>query len=333
METRPVDRKLDGKRGFNIGKYSIIILTVVVFAIFSLSSDTFFSYMNIMDMMFNTSLAFFALIGFTFLMMMADIDLSVGSMVAFSGMLVGILMNENNMSFGVALLVSMIISTLIGVATGVIVVKCRVNSMMITIGTMTLLRGVCNNFLQQLTGVDYADSFRAVAKVRWTVFGLLENQFSIQIWIIIMIVVIVILELGLSRSSLFKNMFYIGENSETARIYGIKSDKIRITVFAISAFTAAISGIILNSRIIAAYPTTGEGLEFTVLTACVLGGASLFGGKGSILRGAIGLFFLFMLTNGMVVWNIDPLLQPMIVGVILIIAVYFDTRVSSRERT
>ena len=144
-----------------------------------------------------------------------------------------------------------------------------------------------------------------------------------------MIVLIAVLEFMLHRTTVFRKMYYVGENLDTARIYGIKSGKIKIITFAVSAFTAAIGGILIGSRVNYAEPTIGIGYEFQMLTAAVLGGASLFGGKGSILRSAIALMFLQLISNGMVIHSIEPLLQQIIVGIILIIAVYIDTRVNS----
>ena len=144
--------------------------------------------------------------------------------------------------------------------------------------------------------------------------------------IIVMVVLIVILEFMLHRTTIFRKMYYVGENLDTARIYGIKSGKIKIITFGVSAFTAAIGGILVGSRIHYAEPVIGNGYEFQMLTAAVLGGASLFGGKGSILRGAVALLLLQMISKGMIIHNIEPLLQQIVVGIILLVAVFLDTR-------
>ena len=150
--------------------------------------------------------------------------------------------------------------------------------------------------------------------------------------IVVMIVLVVILEITLHRTTIFRKMYYVGESLDTAKIYGIKAAKIKMITFMLSAFTAAIGGIMIGSRVNYAEPTIGIGFEFQMLTAAVLGGASLFGGKGSILRSAIALLFLQLIVNGMVIHRIEPLLQQIIVGIILIIAVYFDTRLNKASR-
>jgi ribose transport system permease protein len=136
----------------------------------------------------------------------------------------------------------------------------------------------------------------------------------------------------LNRSAIFRQMYYIGHNVETVRLYGIKADKVKITSFVVSAVTAAIGGILATSRITHAYPTTGLGLEFTMVTAAVLGGASLYGGRGSILRSVLGLLFLAIVSNGMIIFQIDPYLQQVLMGAVLIAAVFADTRLNARNQ-
>ncbi len=143
-----------------------------------------------------------------------------------------------------------------------------------------------------------------------------------------MIVLVVVLEILLKKSTIFKRMYFVGENRQTARIYGIKSDRIIMSLFALSALAAGVGGILISSRVTYADTAIGLGLEFHVLTAAVLGGASLYGGKGSILGSCVGLIFLATILNGMIIFNIEPLLQQLIIGVILIGAVFVDTRLN-----
>ncbi len=202
-------------------------------------------------------------------------------------------------------------------------VKLKLNSMMVTIATMTLIRGLASNFVRGLYGLTYPTDMRSLVRL---------DIGNIHLTVISMVVLAVVLELLLHRSSLFKKMYYVGENIETARVYGIKSDRIKIATFALSALTAGVGGILLNARVTYADTAIGQGLEFQLLTAAVLGGASLYGGKGSILRSCVGLIFLATIQNGMVIFNIEPLLQQLIVGIILIVAVFADTRLNRMNR-
>jgi ribose transport system permease protein len=310
------------KKKFSFGSLTVILITAALFAFLTLTSETFFTYRNIYSILFGVSFQFLAIIGFTYLMIIGEIDLSVGSIYAFSGMFMGYLMVMQKIPLVPAMLISLAVCTLMGAITGFLVVRFRLNSMMVTIATMTLIRGLASNFVKRMYGATYPKDMRHLSKIEIN---------DVYLTIIIMIVLVVVLEILLKRSTIFKRMYFVGENRETARIYGIKSNRIIISLFALSALSAAVGGILLNSRVTYADTAIGLGLEFQLLTAAVLGGASLYGGKGSILGSAVGLIFLATILNGMIIFNIEPLLQQLIIGVILIISVFVDTRLNKME--
>ncbi len=322
MEQKSIST-LNNKKKFNWTSLTIIVMALALFGGLWATSDTFFSFANIHSLLYDTSFLFFGLIGFTYLMIMGEIDLSVGSMYAFSGMWLGMLCNWG-LPFLPALVIALLSAMFIGAVNGYLVVRFRVPSMMITLGMMTALAGLSNLLSSNLYGYYYPEAYRALARPSIS-FG---GEYNFFVLIIIMVVVIAVLEFMLHKTTIFRKMYYVGENLVTAKIYGIKAAKIKMITFIISALTAAIGGILIGSRVAYAAPTIGIGYEFQMLTAAVLGGASLFGGKGSIFRAAVALFFLQLISNGMVIHRIDPLLQMIIVGVLLIIAVYLDTRVN-----
>ena len=310
------------KRKFNFGTLTIILITTGLFALLTFTSDTFFTYRNIYAILYGVSFQFIAIIGFTYLMIIGEIDLSVGSVYAFSGMFMGYLMVMKKIPLFPAMGLSLLACVLMGAITGFLIVRFRLNSMMVTIATMTLIRGLASNFVKRMYGATYPSDMRHLSKI--------EVQ-DVYLTIIIMVVLVVILEFLLKRSSIFKRLYSVGENRLTARIYGIKSNRIIISLFALSALAAGIGGILLSSRVTYADTAIGSGLEFHLLTAAVLGGASLYGGRGSMLGSAVGLIFLATILNGMVIFNIEPLLQQLIVGIILIVAVFVDTRLNKNE--
>ena len=302
-----------------LSSYTIIIITLILGTGLTLTSDTFLSVNNIVSILYGVSITFWGTIGFVYLMIMGELDLSVGSVFAFSGMMVGILM-KNHWPLVPAVLVALFLSTMVGFINGFLVVRFKVPSMMITLGTMAAVRGLANLLCTWLYGYPYSPSYEALARQRIN---------NIHLTTIVMIVAVIFLEIMLKRTTVFRKMYYIGENLETARIYGIRAGRQKIIVFTVMSFLAGIGGILIGSRLRFADSTIGNGLEFTILTATVLGGASLSGGKGSILRAVVGLIFLSTITTGMIVHNIEPLIQQLIVGVILIITVFIDTRMSS----
>jgi ribose transport system permease protein len=306
----------------DIGNYTIIILIFILFLGLSVFTKTFFSYSNIYSILFGTSIQFFAIIGFTLLMIMGEIDLSIGGVYGVSGALLGLFIATLKIPFIPSLLLTLVICGLIGFINGFLVVRFRLISMMITIGMMTALRGFTSLFTKILGSQILPPVYRKLIKVR---IG--DIHWSVLAFIFIVIA----LEILLYKASPFRQMFYIGHNEETARLYGIKTKKVKLIVFMVSALTAGIGGILATSRITHAYPTTGLGMEFQMVTAAVLGGASLYGGRGSILRSVLGLLFLSIVTNGMIIFGVAPYYQQVLLGVILIIAVFVDTRLNVRR--
>ncbi len=143
-----------------------------------------------------------------------------------------------------------------------------------------------------------------------------------------MLAIIVVLELFLRRHILFRKMTFIGENIAASRIYGINADKIKLIAFTISGFGAGIAGVLTASRSGQTVFNTGLGLEFKMVTAALLAGSSLYGGKGSIAKSVVALLFLALVLNAMIMYGIDPEFQAVIVGAILIIAIYVDSRLN-----
>jgi ribose transport system permease protein len=208
----------------------------------------------------------------------------------------------------------------IGFINGIIIYKYKMNSIMLTLGTMIMVRGLVNLFVRQLGGYPYPKIYKAIS--RFKLFG------ELHITIIVMVVAIVILEFLLRRHVLFKKMVFIGENISASKIYGIDADLIKLLAFVISGVTAGLAGIFTASRSGQTVFNTGVGLEFKMITAALLAGSSLYGGKGSILKSVIAVLFLALVVNGMVMYGVDPEFQAIIVGSILILAVYTDSRLN-----
>ncbi len=322
MSVKDTGIKIDTKKKFDPSSLTIIIIALALFIFLSATKgNTFLSFNNIHSILYGVSINFFGAIGFTLLIIMGELDLSIGSVFAFSGMMAGMLMKSGAELFP-AVVLSLTLCGLIGLANGFMVVKFKVSSMMVTLGSMTAVRGLADLLCSNLYGYDYPQKYQAIAKVR---VG--EGQQAVYLTIILMVVMVIVLEILLKRTSIFKKMYFVGENIETAKIYGIRSGMIKIIVFVVSSVVSGIGGLLTGARLGFAETTIGLGLEFTVLTAVVLGGASLSGGKGSILRSCVGLIFLSMISSGMIIYNINPLIQQFVVGVILIVAVFIDTRV------
>jgi len=310
-------------RNFDMSRYSIFIIVIATLLFLSLSRDNFFTYQNIYSIFYGLSIEFYAVIGLTLLLIMGEVDLSIGSVFAFAGIFVGVMVLKTGMPVWIAIPVSLLVCGVIGLINGFFIIKFKINSLMMTIGTMILFRGIADGLIRLLEGVTYPSEYRMVSKIK------IAGEFNLTI--IFFILIIIILEILLYYNISFRKLYYIGENIFSARLYGIKTDRIKMIIFIISSIGAGIAGILAASRSGHSVHNTGVGLEFKMITAAVLGGASLFGGKGSILRSAAGLLFLATIFNGFVMYNIDPVFTGVVTGAVLLIVIIIDTRIN-REK-
>ena len=310
-------------RDTNWGSYSVYFVNVVVFALLVLTRANFLRVSNLYSLLYGLSMEFLPIIGITYLLIMGEVDLSIGSVFAFSGVFTGYLMYVVNLPLGLAIPISLVVSAAIGLLNGLLVVRLKANSLMITIGTMILFRGVADGLINTLGGITYADEYRAIAGFKLLGFNLT---------IYLMVVVVVLLEVLIFKHAAFKKMFYIGHSTLSARLYGIDVARTKVTMFVISGLLAGVAGIFAASRSGQTVWNTGQGLEFKMITAAILGGASLFGGRGTVARSLFGLLLIAVILNGLIMFNIDPVWTNVVVGVVLIIAIFFDTRIN-REKT
>lgn len=314
--------KLKPKQNSNIdfSRFSIFMIVIATILFLSITREYFFTYQNIYSIFYGLSIEFYAAIGLTLLLIMGEVDLSIGSVFAFGGIFVGVVVLKTDLPIWVAIPISLALCAIIGFINGFFVVKFKVNSLMMTIGSMILFRGVADGLIRLLEGTTYPSEYRQIAKFK------IGGEFFITI--VFLILIVIILEIFLYYNISFKKLYYIGENVLSAKLYGIKTDKIKIIVFIISSVVAGMAGIFAAARSGHSVHNTGIGLEFKMITAAILGGASLFGGKGSILRTVAGLLFLATIFNGFVMYNVDPVYTGVVTGAVLIAAIIIDTRLN-----
>ena len=304
-------------------QYTVILLIIALFLLLSLTSETFLAYDNLYSVIYGVSIQFFAVIGFTLLIVMGEVDLAVGSMYGLSGTLVGYCICVWKWPLWLAIPVVLAACAAAGYLVGVIVTRFRLNSMMVTLGTTSLIAGLNEVVFKSFPAVTYSAEYRAIAKFK---------LFDIHWTIVLMAVIVIVLEFLLHRLPAMRKLYYIGNSGETARLYGIKTDKIKRICFTVSSLTAAIGGIVATSRITHSDILTGKNLEFTLITASVVGGASMAGGRGGILNAALGMIFIALLSNGMTIYRIDPFMQQIALGVILVVSVFADVHMNTRKR-
>ena len=310
------------KKKFDFGSWIIVYISVTLFLFLSLTRSNFFNFSNIHSILYGVSFNFFAAIGFTLLIIMGELDMSVGSLFGFGGAMMGYFVFTYHLPVGVSILLAMVLALLIGLCAGFLIVQFRLNSMMVTIGVMMAVKGLnwmmVNKFAGRQLPADARD-FVSVdfLNVRWS------------IWL--MLIIAVILEILLIKSWHLKQLYYIGHNMDTTVLYGLRAGRVKILCFGLSAALSAFGGCLMTARLARPDVTVGANLEISIITAAVIGGASIFGGRGSIVRSMLGVFFIFLLQNGMTAYNINSYVQQIVVGAILVGAIYLDLRFNKKR--
>ncbi|MHB1336915.1 MAG: ABC transporter permease [Candidatus Humimicrobiaceae bacterium] len=302
----------------NIAKnQAVLIVFIFLFIIFSAFVPAFFSSRNLINILKQTSILGIVACGLTFSVIAGNVDLSVGSIVSLCGVLA---LSFSYRNIWLAIFMPILVAIVIGLVNGLIITKFNANSVIITLGSLAVIRGLALIY----TGgkmVEGADNSKFILIGRSSIAGF-------PVYVFAFIAIAVILGIIINYTSLGRFVYHSGSNIDASRIAGIKIDNIRIYTFIISAVCAAIAGIILSSRLYTASPLTGNGYEFDAVAAIVVGGNSLFGGKGNIYRTVIGIFFIVMVINAMILLNLPVAFQYIAKAVIIIVAVWLDIRTS-----
>lgn len=306
--------------GANILPLALIILVIFVFLM--ITRQNFATAQNLNSILFGVSIDFLAVVGFTYVMVMREIDLSVGSVFALTGTMTGALLVAG-WGFWPAATLALSVAGLIGFVNGFLVVRFSINSLMLTIGTMLMVRGLSNVLANGLGGQTYPRAFRQLART---------DIFDVRLTLVLMVALVLAAWAFQKRSVLFRKMCFIGENVKSATVHGIRVGRIKILAFMASAMMAGLAGIFTASRITSADVRMGLGLEFVMVTAAIIGGASLYGGKGDLRGSALGLLLLALVLNGMIMYDVEPVFQQFVIGFLLIVTVAFDT-IMTRRRT
>lgn len=297
-------------RVFSLAVTIVILCLVLTF----FYPDRFATTANFSQLLLNLSIDTIVAVGMMVLMISGMFDLSVGSVVAFSGGLAGYLMYYHDVHFLLAIVAGLSGALLIGVVNGVLIARVGINPMIQTLAMMGIVRG----FALMLSGAgiqNFPYGFIYVGQSK--LLGL-----QAPVWY--MIIIVLLFQFLVSRSVFFRRYYFIGSNEHAARLSGIRVHRMKIYAFIISAALAGIAGILLSSRLGAALSTSGRGLELRVITAVILGGASLTGGYGKIWGAFLGALFMALINNMLIIGRVSGYWQEVILGAILIIAVGLD---------
>jgi len=287
---------------------------IIVYIFFSLFARNFFSVENLLSIALQTSIIAFIGIGVTFVIITAGIDLGIGSVVALCGVITGLAMKAGIHPVW-AISLGLLMGIFCGLFNGFWITKGKLPPFIATLGMMGIARGVALLITNAAPIYEFPSSFEIIG-------GRIFN--IIPVPVIIMIFVALLFGYILAKTKLGLYIYAIGSNEEAARLSGININLIKYSVYAISGLLAAVAGIVLASRLVTAQPTAGNAYELDAIASAVIGGTSLMGGTGTITGTLIGAFIIGILRNGLNIMGVSSFIQQIIIGSVIIGAVYLD---------
>lgn len=313
---------------YGIGRFfrenaGILIGLFVLVTIISIMNNDFLSTQNLLNVLRQVSTNMFIAIGMTLVIILAGIDLSVGSIMALAGVVTGGLIAFSGVPMWLAVIAGLLVGAVFGLINGYFTAYKFLPSFIVTLATMNIARGVAYVYTDGKPIRVMSDEFNFIGS------GYLG---PIPIPVVYMAIIIIIVSLIMNRTKLGRYMYAVGGNIEAARYSGINTKRVQLFAFTLSGFLAAFSGIVLASRMFSGQPTAGEGAELDAIAAVVLGGTSMTGGRGRISGTVIGVLIIGILSNGLNLMGVNSFWQYIIKGIVILIAVYVDVVKKQREQ-
>ncbi len=299
-------------------QYALIILLVVMVISMSILSPTFLSVTNISNILRQISFTGIAAMGMTFVIISGCIDLSIGAIAAYSGVIASSMMKEFSIPIPVAILIGLFVGLVLGSANGVMISKFRVPPFIATVVMMNFASGLAYIYKEAQPIYDLPQDFRAIAS--GSLFGVIPNL------VLILMAVFLICHFTLKKTVFGKRVYAIGGSESAAKYSGIKTARMRIYIYAIMGLLAAVVGILFAARSGAGDPGTGDTLAIDAIAATVMGGTSIGGGYGTVFGSFIGAVIIGLIDNALIMMNVSPWYTPIVKALVILVAVLVDRK-------
>ena len=335
--TDAVARQTD--KGFDafsfLARFAPLIFLLLLMLAFAIIEPRFFTPLNLFNVMRQVSIVGLLAIGMTFVILTAGIDLSIGSLLAFAGLVAAAVakggmqdrftVGDATIGYGwpLAALAAIVVGLIGGYLQGVAITRLKVPAFVVTLGGMSVFRGAALLFASGGPISGFQPDFA------WWGQGKIS---LVPVPVIIFLFCALIAHIVLRYTRYGRRVYAVGGNPEAARLAGLNVSGIICSVYVIMGFFAGLGAFVLAARLNSAEAVAGTGYELTVIASVVIGGTSLFGGAGSIFGTVIGTILIGVLLNGLVLMNVNSYIQQIIIGVIIVLAVAFDTFAKSRRR-
>jgi ribose transport system permease protein len=302
-------------RLMRVREATLVVLIILIGLALQLITGRFFTTPNLNAISLGFSTSAIMVFGMTAALASGGFDLSVGSVFALGGVTVATFLHSD-LPIPVAVLAGVGVGVLAGLVNGLLITKVQINPFITTLGMMGIARGVS---LAVTEGTIVAG-----LPQEYFVYGQGKTA-DIPNLILIALFVILVGDFLMRRASAFRQIYYVGGNEEAARLSGINVDRVKIGVYTLSGFLAALAGVLSVSRFTVGDPGAGSSEELRIIAACIIGGCSLKGGKGTVIGGLFGLIFVGFINNGLILLRVPVYWQQLSMGVVLLLAVGFDT--------
>ena len=305
-----------------VSNFSMPILLLLLILAFSLLSDRFFTPLNLTNILVQNVHIAICATGVFMIIVSGGCDLSIGYQMSVAAVLVAKLLSNGTVSVPVAIVMGIAICVALGCFNGVMSIALNSQPMIVTLGTMAIFQGISFLISGSKTYHNLPRSFMYLGQGK--IFG------KIPLNAVIALVIIVIVGIILNRTHIGRKIYAVGDNPEAAKLAGLNVAKIKILVFTCAGILVGISAILLAARSGSADSSTGTGIEFTGIIACVLSGVALKGGEGTLWKAIVAVFVLGVLSNGMQLINLGTYPQYIAKGIIMLVSLYLSNKTAKK---
>ena len=304
-------------------KYGLVAFMIIIIIALSIVKPNFMTWTNITNVLRQISINGLLAIGMTYVILLAGIDLSLGSIVGFAGIVAALLAKNAALGVAVPLIVGTLAGGVVGVINGLLISYVRVPAFIQTLGMLSIARGVTYVMSNAKPVNGLNKEFLSMGTGYW---------FGIPIPVIILVIVFALMSFILYKTKFGRYVYAMGGNEDAALVSGLKVRPLKVMVYMTSGLLAGLAGVVLSSRVSAGLSVSGEGYELDAVAASVIGGTSLMGGEGTLWGTALGFLLIGILNNGLDLLNVSSYYQLIVKGAIIILSVVLDVQTKKEAR-
>lgn len=313
---------------FPVQRMAIVLGLVAMVLFFSIASSNFFTPSNINNILLATMINGILSTGAIYVIVTGGIDVSIGTNMALLSVLLGVFMTWWGVPAWLGIIMGLAAGGILGALNGIMVTRMSISPFIATLGMQMVTAGlaivITNGTPIYFNGVSSYQKIALGSPFSDIFAGLGMSDYAVNTGVMIMFLVAVIFGIILAKTAFGRYLYAIGNNREATRLSGVKVNRWELSAYIVSGCMSAVAAVLMTSRMNTAYPSVGSGYEMNAIAACVIGGASLAGGKGSMGGAILGAFIMSVLTNGLRLLSVSTEWQKVLTGLIIIAAVYID---------